>query len=218
VLGRLANGLVLYGILGVAIAAAGLLGSVWLWGRVGSVTDRTTTQVTTIVATMDQAAAAVRDASASATSFAGTLERTEPAVRQVAAAIGDLRGDLRSVEAELRQVNILGSRPFGTVADQFGRMAADLEGLDERLAGIATDLTINRGSLVTNADSLAALGERLSAISTDVETRTIDEGLAEAPMLVTVVALLLVAWIALPAIGALWIGVSLRRALSRRRR
>jgi hypothetical protein len=97
-------------------------------------------------------------------------------------------------------------------------MATDLDGLDERLAGIATDLTVNRGSLVTNADSLAALGARLSAISTDVETRTIDEGLADAPMLVTVVALLLVAWLALPAIGALWIGVSLRRALGRRRR
>ena len=47
------------------------------------------------------------------------------------------------------------------MADQFGQIATDLEGLDTRLELIATDLEDNSDKLLANAASLTALGERL---------------------------------------------------------
>jgi len=210
---RLSTGLIGYGFVGVVIAVVGLIAVVWLSARVGGLADRTGTQVSTIVDTLDETAAALTTASSSATSFSGTLDRTVPAVRQVAAAIGDLRGNLQSIENQLGQIQILGSRPLDTVAGQFGQMATDLEGLDAQLGLIATDLESNRSALVANADTLAATGERLGTIAEDLRGGAVDDGIADLRAIVTLLSLLLVIWVALPAIGALWLGWWLRRDL-----
>ena len=51
---RLAIGLIVYGAMGVAIAALGLIALVWLSGRAGGLAERTGDQVTTIVETLDR--------------------------------------------------------------------------------------------------------------------------------------------------------------------
>jgi len=210
---RLATGLIAYGAIGVAIAVLGLVAMAWLSGRVGSLADRTGTQVTTIVETLDRTSIALTQASTSATSFGGTLERTGPAVRQVAQAIGNLRGNLRSIEDQLGRVQVLGSQPFGNVAGQFGQMATDLDGLDTQLGLIAGDLEGNRSALAANADSLASIGTRLTRIAAEVRDGTVGDGLGDLRAIVTLLSLLLVVWVALPAIGALWLGWWLRRVL-----
>jgi hypothetical protein len=209
----LASGLIAYGAIGVAIAVLGLLAMVWVSGRVGGLADRTGAQVTTIVETLDRTSTAVTQASASATSFAGTLDRTAPAVRQIALAIGDLRGNLRSIEDQLGRVQLLGSRPFGDVAGQFGQMATDLDGLDTQLALIAGDLEANRSALAANAESLAAIGTRLTRIAAVVRDGTVSEGIDDLKTVVTLLSLLMVVSVALPALGALWLGWWLRRVL-----
>jgi hypothetical protein len=210
---RLAIGLIVYGAIGVAIAVLGLVALVWLSGRVGGLAERTGGQVTTIVETLDRTSTALSEASSSATSFAGTLARTAPAVRQVGLAIGDLRGNFRTIEDQLGRVQILGSRPFGDVAGQFGQMATDLDGLDARLDLIAGDLDRNRTALAANAESLAAIGTRLTRIATEARDGTVAAGLDDLRAVVTLLSLMLVVWVALPAIGALWLGWWLRRAL-----
>jgi hypothetical protein len=213
---HLATGLIVYGAIGVAIAVLGLIALIWLSGRVGGLAERTGDQVTTIVETLDQTSTALSEASSSATSFAGTLSRTGPAVRQVAVAIGDLRGNFRSIEDQLGRVQILGSQPFGNVAGQFGQMATDLDGLDAQLELIAGDLERNRAALVVNAESLAAIGTRLDGIATEARDGSMAGGLDDLRAVVTLLSLLLVVWVALPAIGALWLGWWLRRQLGAR--
>jgi hypothetical protein len=210
---RLATGLIVYGAIGVAIAVLGLAALVWLTGRVGGLAERTGGQVTTIVETLDRTSTALSEASSSATSFAGTLARTAPAVRQVGLAIGDLRGNFRTIEDQLGRLQIFGSRPFGDVAGQFGQMATDLDGLDAQLELIAGDLDRNRAALAANAESLAAIGTRLTHIATEARDGTVAAGLDDLRAVVTLLSLLLVVWVALPAIGALWLGWWLRRAL-----
>jgi hypothetical protein len=205
---RLATGLIVYGAI-----VLGLLALVWLSGRVGGLAERTGGQVTTIVETLDRTSTALGEASSSATSFAGTLARTAPAVRQVGMAIADLRGNFRTIEDQLGTLQVFGSRPFGDVAGQFGQMATDLDGLDERLGLIADDLERNRAALATNAESLAAIGTRLTRIATEARDGTVAAGLDDLRAVVTLLSLLLVVWVALPAIGALWLGWWLRRAL-----
>lgn len=210
---RLSTGLIGYGLVGVVIALVGLTAVIWLSGRIGGITDRTATQLSTIADTIDETSKALSDAGASATSFSGTLDRTVPAVRQIAAAIGDLRGNLRSIEDQLGRVQILGSRPLDTVAGQFGQMASDLEGLDTQLGQIADDLGGNRAALTTNASSLAAIGERLGGIGDDLGSGVVVERLDDLQTVVTLLSLLIVLAVAFPAIGALWLGWWLRRTV-----
>lgn len=214
-LDRLATALIAYGVIGLLIAAAALIGMLWLAGRVGGLADGSGGQVDSILATLDSTATALTDASTSATSFSATLERTPPAVRQAAQAVGDLRGNLRSIEAQLGQLDLFGSQPFGNVAGQFGQMATDLEGLDTQLGLIATDLETNRAALTTNSASLSALAGRLTTISEQFSTGSVGKSLDDVRLVLTMLGVLVALWIAVPAGAALWLGRWLRQDQAR---
>jgi uncharacterized protein YukE len=210
---RLATGLIVYGIVGLIVAAIAASSMAWVAMRVGELTDGSGDQVSSIVETLDRTSTALTDAGTSATSFSLTMERTPPAIRQAAQAIGDLRGNLRSIEDQLGRIDLLGRRPLADVASQFGQMASDLDGLDTRLALIATDLEANKAALRTNAASLGSLGQRLAGIATDLRSASGGSELADIRAIPLVLAFLLVALLALPAAAALWLGWWLRRLL-----
>jgi len=212
---RLANGLIAYGLIGLVLAVVALLAVVWAGGRLMAVGDRVETQIAAIVETLDRTSVALGEAGTSATSFSVTMERTPPVVRQTAQAIADVRTDLRSAEDQFSQIEILGRRPLGGVADAFGRMAANLDGLDERLDLIATDLESNRSALLANATSLGALGARLGLVAEDLRGGVVEEGFADLRSSATILALVLLVWMTLPAVGALWLGWRLRREVAR---
>jgi uncharacterized protein YukE len=208
---RLTTALLAYGIVGVSLAVAGLITLAWVGGRVAGVTDRVQAQVADVIDVLDRTSSALRDAASSATSFSTTLERTPPAVRQTAQAIADLRGNLRDIEDQFGRIDILGSRPLGNVAGQFGQMATDLDGLDTRLGAIAADLDANRDALRTNSTSLQALADRLAGVAADARGGATGTGLGDLPAIIVVLGVLLVGWTALPSVGALWLGLWLRR-------
>lgn len=207
---RLATGLIAYGAIGLALTLVAAIALLWAGGRLASLGDRIDQQLVAVVETLDRTSTALVDASTSATSFAVTLERTPPVVRQTAQVVADLRTDLRSVQDQMGQIVILGRQPLSGVSDAFGRMATNLEGLDTRLELIATDLESNRTALLANAASLGALGEQMGVIATDLEGGTVEDGLADLQASVTILALVLLVWMTIPAAGALWLGRWLR--------
>jgi hypothetical protein len=210
---RLSTGLLIYGSIGLTIAVIGLLALVWLGGRLSSLNERVGVQVDSLVTTLDRTATVLDDAGASALSFAVTLERTPPTVRQAAATIGNMQANMRTVESQLSSLSIFGQQPLGQVAGLFGQMATDLEGLDTRLGLIADDLTGNRDKLLANAASLKALGSQVGAVADQLREGVIEDSLADVTSVVTLLALLLAAWTAVPAVGALGLGWWLRREL-----
>lgn len=215
VLRRLATGLIVYGLVGLVLAVIALIAVVWAGGRLMSVGDRVETQIAAVVETLDRTSVALADAGTSATSFSVTMERTPPVVRQTAQAIADVRTDLRAAENQFSQVEILGRRPLGGVADAFGRMAANLDGLDERLGLIATDLESNRAALLANATSLGALGARLGLVADDLRGGVVEDGFADLRSSASILALVLLVWMTIPGAGALWLGWWLRRSVGR---
>ncbi len=210
---RASTGLLLYGAVGLVVAALGLVALVWVGGRVGGLAERTGTQVDSIAATLDASAAALTDAATTSVSFAVTLERTPPTVRQAAQTVADLEADLRRTSDQLSGISILGSRPLGEVAGLFGNMASDLNGLDTRLDLIATDLESNKASLLTNAASLRALGIRLDGLAADLRGGFVEDSFADVSAVLTLLAVALILVTALPAVGALAFGWWLRRTL-----
>jgi hypothetical protein len=215
VLRRLATRLIVYGLVGLVLALVAAIVVVWAGGRLVAVGERVETQIGAVVETLDRTSVALADAGTSATSFSVTMERTPPVVRQTAQAIADVRTDLRAAESQFSQIEILGRRPLGGVADAFGRMAANLDGLDERLDLIATDLESNRTALLANATSLGALGARLGLVADDLRGGAVEDGFADLRSSVSILALVLLVWMTLPAAGALWLGLWLRREVGR---
>jgi hypothetical protein len=208
---RLSSGLIAYGVLGLLLAVIGGFALSWVGGRIGGIADRTGAQVDSIVATLDETAIVLSSMGTSATSFSGTLERTPPAVRQTAQTIVNLRSNLTLVQGQLSAINILGARPLANAANLFGQMAVDLEGLDTRLEVIATDLDNNRAALVDNSARLAALGTELDGVADGLRGGVIEESFADVELILAVLSALLIVWTALPAAGALGVGLWLRR-------
>lgn len=200
-----------YGVVGLVLAGLGLIALLYVGGRVGGLADRTSAQVGSIAATLDQTAAVLADAGTSASSFALTLERTPPAVRQTAQTVVNLRGNLLLVQGQLGAFDIFGARPLANAAGLFGQMAGDLEGLDGRLEFIAADLETNKAALLDNARSLRAFGDEIGGLSDDLRGGIIEESFEDLQVIMTAVFVVLVAWTAIPALGALILGTWIRR-------
>jgi hypothetical protein len=203
---RLATGLIVYGVIGLILASVATVALVAAGGRLASLGGRVEERLETVVAALDRTSSALADASSSATSFSFTIERTPPAIRQTAQTIADLRADLRSVQAQMGAIQILGRQPLSGVSDAFGRMATNLDGLDTRLELIASDLEGNRAALVSNAASLGALGDQMAVISADLETGVVQDSLDDVRIAITIISIVLIVWMTIPAAGALWLG------------
>jgi len=208
---RLSTGLLVYAVIGLILAVLGLIAMLYVGNRVGGLAESTGQRIETAIGTVEDTATVLKDAGATALSFANTLERTPPTVRQAAQTIEGVRETMLTIQSQLSQFTILGSRPLGNVADQFGRIATDLEGLDPRLDLIATDLGDNRDKLLANAQSLTALGERLDSVADELASGFIQDGLDDVRVILTLLAFILVVWTAVPAVGALLLGTWLRR-------
>ena len=101
------------------------------------------------------------------------------------------------------------------VAALVGDMATDLEGLDTRLALVADDVEANSDALLANSQSLRALGERLGDVAERLRTELVGELLDDLKTAMTVLALLLVGGWPCRPVGALGVGIWLRREVRR---
>ena len=125
-----------------------------------------------------------------------------------------MRSDLSALEAQLRSVSILGATPLSSPADAVGRIAASMEGLDGRLAGIAESGMVNRDALVGNASALSELADGTRALAARIGSGVGEDSFGEIQLVIAVTLLAFAALSFVPAAGALVLGVWLRRALS----
>ena len=210
---RLSRGLIAYGVVGLIIALLGLIALAYAGSRIGAVADRATTAVEDTATTLDRSADALHDAATTARSFMVTLTRSSEAVSQAADTIRGVRPELLDLETQFRSFSVLGARPLTQAADVVGEIAADLEGFDARLDAVASSLAVNRDSLQANAMSLDALGDSLAALAERMRTGILEDSLQDVQVVVTILLLVLVAWTAVPAAGALLFGWWLRARL-----
>ena len=211
---RLSGALIGYGVAGLMVALLGLLALVWVSGRVAALADSVDAEVAQLATTLDRTADTLHDAGSSAVSFAVTLERTPPSVRQAAVTIRNLRPNLQAIEAQLGTISILGTEPLAGPARLFGEMATDLQGLDTRLDLIAGDLETDRDALLANSRSLTEAGDQAAALAKRVRSGFIQGGLDDLRAVLVVTVLVFVGWTAVPAVGALLLGIWLRRTLA----
>lgn len=212
---RLSSGLIAYGVIGLAVAAIGFGGLVWVNGRVGTLRAEVATTNAQEAATMDVAANVLQRAATTAQTVTVTVDQTAQAVSAATATITETRSDLTALEAQLRSFNILGAAPLSSAADAVSRIATSIQGLDTQLPIVAASLDDNRATIAANAASLGQLGDATAALATRLRAGAIEDSLGELQRLISVTLLVFTAWSMLPALGALVLGVWLRRELRR---
>jgi uncharacterized phage infection (PIP) family protein YhgE len=212
---RLSTGLLAYGVVGLLVAIVGLAGVVYVTGRINTAEERAAVTIAELTTTLERTATALDDASATAGSFTTTIDTSATTIGQAAATIRSITPQLHDLESQFRSINILGAQPLSRAADLMGQLATGIEGLDQRLDGVAGALTDNRDTLGTNAESLGALALQLGVMTDRLESGVVEDSLADVQVVVTVLMLLFVMWSAVPAVGALFLGVWIRRELGR---
>ena len=210
---RLANALLVYGVIGLVAAAAGIATLVAASNRIGSLGDRVASEAVTLDTVIRATAVVLDDAAATAGTLGPTVDRTSTAVRDAAGALRDVEPRLRDIEAQANAIDIFGQRPVAPIGQLFGQIATDISGLDEQLDGIAAEMDRNEAALTANAESLGALADVARAYSGRVSTAEVEAGIEDARRMLLIALALFIGWTAVPAVGALIVGRWMRLLL-----
>ena len=212
----LGKGLVAYGVIGCVLAVVGVVIVFVLAGRLSSVGDRVTPQLTTISQTMDSTITALDNASTTSRTFAVTLQRTAPALGQVASSIESIEPQLASVGASLSSFNILGQQPLAQAGALFTQVAGVLATLGPQLQATASALSDNQAALLATAVSLDDLSASLTKAKSPLASGAVEQSIGELITIFMVALILIVVVLAVPAVAVLIFGMWLLRQVPAR--
>jgi len=212
-LARLSRGLIAYGIVALVVAAIGFGLIWWTNDRLGTMGREVGTSVSQMSTTMDRTAQALHDAAATAGTFSATLGQGAQSMPAVSAQIAGVRTDLTALEGQLRGVSLFGATPLSSAADAVGQIGVSLEGLDTQLALAAVALGANRDALATNSVSIGRLGDSAAALAARLRSGIIESSFGDVQQVILLLLLVVTALSVVPAVGAIALGVWLRREL-----
>ena len=192
----LAWSLILYGMLGLVLVIAGAAVGLEVAGRIERM-------AVAAGGALEAASRSTRAAADSFTSIDGSLSEAEASADGAAALAREAGGTLDSL-AFAMQLSVLGAQPLLSLADEFSTSADQAAELADRLEAVG-------GSLGDTRTDVAEIGVELETLSRELESLQ-GSGATDGgtPPLRLFVGLLL-AWLAIPAIGAVIFGVALLR-------
>ncbi len=192
----LAWALIVYGILGLLLVVGGAVIGLDAAGRVERLT-------VTAGGTLDAAARSTRAAAASFTSIDSSLTEAGASADAASVLAREAGATLDSLALAM-QLSVFGAQPLISLADEFASSADQADALADQLDSVG-------GSLGDTRTDVAVIGVELETLSRELEAL---EGAGGAdggsPPLRIMVGLLL-AWLAVPAVGAIVFGLALLR-------
>lgn len=202
--------LVGHGGAGLAIAAAGLFfvaGSLGpVTGPVGSL-DEQRDALTAWLATTSRT---LGDASAAAGRVDGSLGSTASAAGEAALLTDELAVTMRQL-ASAMELELFGSRPFGALADDFGRVA-------DRAATLSTDLATAGAAIEANREDSRRVAADFADLRADIDqlrelvgASNVGDGGADPLAAARLLLVALLGWVAFGASISLVAGVALVR-------
>jgi hypothetical protein len=208
---RLANGLVIYGVVGLVIAVLGVVAALGVNARADDLAGKATARLETAGHTIDSAATALDRTTTALSSLSLTLSLAANAITTTAPEIAKLTPTLNQLEEQANNFSVLGQKPLSSLGPLFGQLAGVVDVASKQLVTVATALKGNSETLLATVPALNDLSSWLRQFRRELTDGGIEEGLVGALRTVTIVLLLLTAWFAVPAIGALLLGIALRR-------
>ncbi len=205
---RLAWLLTLYAVVGLIILALVGAGMTLTTVRARETLAQLELQRESIVRLLDATTRALESADGSADRLSSTLGETSDSIARGA-------GLARSVATAAQAVvtasglEILGQRPLSTLGDTFGAAAEEATSLADSLDATGASLTETVAGVEELSEDLSSIGEELGDIRDTVAD--VDLGSGRILGLALAVGLLLLLWLAAPALAALWVARRLRR-------
>ena len=196
---RLGLALMVYGAVGLAILALVLaFVAGWIGGDGASLgLDEGRDQV---VRLLDASEDALADAEQASRNADLSLVEAADAASSAGGFMNELSGTMRELAGSLR-ISIFGSQPFAAAADDFDRVSSSA-------ASVATDLQAAATAVRLGGEDLSNLASELKTMQDEVgRMRTIIEGtLAVDTSGWRMMAVIVVAWLAVPALVSLLVG------------
>jgi hypothetical protein len=155
-------------------------------------------QRTGLLELLDASNLALVDAEATARDADHGLSSTSAAARDGSRFVGDLGTTLRNLATSLR-LSILGSQPFAGPADDFDRVAAQAAGVAADLDAAAASIALSSHDMGSLASDLAATRSRIDRVRTNLAGIDVQRW--------RWLAAAVVAWLAIPALLSLWLGL-----------
>ena len=202
----LAWGLVAYGLVGIVLAAACaflLLRSMPLLASI----DR---QRTEIVHALGLTADAIADIELGAGRAGDSLRSAAASARSAATLSDDLAVTMASLRDTSTNLSILGSHPFGPLADDFDRVAGRASGLASSMTALAGSLDLNTADFESVRTDAVALRFQVTRLRDTLAGDGAALGDSLGGLLFVALAVLL--WLTVPAIASLALGVAWLRA------
>lgn len=210
---RLSRALIGFGIVGLVVAFLALVGLAVGVARVNGFADRFGGDVGAIAQTLDRTSDVIDRAATTAGSFGTTIDGTTGALGIVGGDIDSIVPRLDSIADQTAAISILGANPLSSVSGLFRDIATQLRDVRGQLTAIGTSLTTNRAALGTNATSLGNLSAETRRLSDRLNGASITGAIGDVRLLLVIVLGIGALGAAVPAVGALVVGLWLRRAL-----
>jgi hypothetical protein len=159
--------------------------------------------------TLAASEAALRDAATSSRSAGAGLVEAADAAGAAGTLMTDLGSTMRGL-AEALRISVLGAQPFAAVAPAFDAVADRASAVATDLEAVRTTVRVGADDLEALADRLAGLGDRVSSLRESVGAAMLGgfEGLESLRLF----AVALLAWLAVPAVASVWLGIRRLRA------
>jgi hypothetical protein len=193
--------LVMFGLSGLLILAAGLA-AVIAWDGVSDPPGGD--PVAHLRATLAASRTAVVDVSAAARSVDAGLASAAEAAWSAGVLMRDLADAFRGVASVLR-TPVLGGEPFAPAAPAFEHVAERAAALAADLSTVRTVLSAGGDDLGVVSDQLTELGRRMAGLDGAIDTTA--ARLVDSATGLRILAAALLAWLAVPAAGAIWLGL-----------
>lgn len=201
--------LVTYGVLGILLMGVLFVAtlSVAIMGRDGF--TRIDQTVDEVVGVIDSTSAALDQADTTLAGVSVSLGETAAALDEAGVLAITLRDGAGTLADQAAAFNILGQSPFSGIVQPLKDAGSGLDALSGKLDSTAA-------ALGTNAVDVAAMAVKLGAVSDSLvaardRISSVDTSLNGAGALAMGVVLAIIAWLAVPAFAALWIGLRWRR-------
>jgi hypothetical protein len=206
---RLGTALLVFGVVGMVLAAVIAAGLVSGAVAARNLSDRIQTEQAQLVEMLGRVNTTI-DHLGTSTDNAGQTLRTTQAVVEAVGGVASGLGTTASRLGGALDVSILGQRPFAGAAESLGSVSGQLDTLGTQVTTLAQNITTNADDLDQVARQVRQMNQDLTTVTNRIEE--FDRTGEVVSLIVGGILLggLLVAWIAIGAAFCAWVGWRLR--------
>jgi len=207
----LGAGLTAYGLLGLAAALLVVAATLALGPALDDAFERVDRQREAIVATLGSSASALERTAVLADDAAGALASSSGVSSEAANVSRRLADTLARLSGTFGSFSVLGNQPFEPLAADAGQLAQQLRGIALDLDALGIRMARIGRSIPPLAGDLQATSTRLVALAAELDALTVAESAATLLRWLALGLVLLVAWLVVPAVIAIGVGIALLR-------